>query len=151
MKSTKTKPAIRKPNITLLRRIQKHILEEPRRFFMQGVVETGEPGKPFENSSYGDLSKIAPPCGTAACIHGWTALLCGKTPKETRNLSFRWSEDKLGIKRDTRRGMFWEQHYLFYSSDWPHSFASRYAKAKTPSSRAKIAAERIEHLITKGE
>lgn len=152
MNSTKTKSRQPKLNVQLLRRIKRHILEEPRRFFMQGVVQTGEPGKPFEKQlAYGDLASLVPPCGTAACIHGWTALLSGKTPKQTGRLSFEWSERRLGIPHDNRISQFWGKDYLFDADDWPQPFASRYAKAITPRGRAKIAAARIEHLITTGE
>lgn len=135
-----------KLNVRLLRRIKRHILEEPRRFFMEGIVATGEPGKQFPfSATYRDLAASVPSCGTAACIHGWTALLSGKTPEQARKLSFAWSERKLGLPR------WFGDERLFFSSGWPRRFAALYRKAETPATRAKIAAARIEHLISKGE
>lgn len=139
-----TKPKL---NVRLLRRIKRHILEEPNRFFMEGVVKTGPPGGQFTTLSrfiFSDLPLNVPPCGTAACIHGWTALFHGKTVNQTDDLSFAWSAKKLGLPRGSVLG-------LFLAYRWPEPFACRYAKATRPSRRAKIAAARIEHLISKGE
>lgn len=113
---------------------------------MAGVVQEGEPGQKFENSDFfEDLSSSVPPCGTAACIHGWTALLKGKTPNQALKLSFAWSERQLGLNRDQGEAT------LFYAAVWPEPFASQYRESWTPAQRAKVAAARIEHLITTGE
>ena len=42
MNSTKTKPRKPKLNVKLLRKIQKHILEEPKRFFMDKPIVMAE-------------------------------------------------------------------------------------------------------------
>lgn len=140
MKTTK-----HKLNVRLLRRIQRHILEEPRRFFMEGVIATGTPGKLFESFDlFTDLASRVPACGTAACIHGWTALLSGKTPNQTARLKFSWSARKLGLPENMYND-------LFIADYWPEPFNVQYIKAERPSQRAKIAAARIEHLITTGE
>lgn len=137
----------RKLNIRLLRKIQKHILEEPRRFFMTGIVHTGAPGKTFSEVSrmlFDDLPLRVPPCGTTACIHGWTALFHDKTVKQTGHLSFQWSAKKIGLPpRKTES--------LFVAESWPKPFADQYTQARIPMRRAKIAAARIEHLIKTGE
>ncbi len=142
----------RKLNVRLLRKIERHILAEPRRFFMAGLVATGEPGKKFdefERKYNRDLSPIVPPCGTAACIAGWTGLLLGKTEDEIMNLPFDWHAKQLGLGAKFGDGV---DSPLFYADSWPEPFKTRYANARTPSQRAKIAAARIEHLIkTKGE
>jgi hypothetical protein len=56
-------------NVKLLRKIQKHILEEPRRLDMDVVLV-----KDIDPASWRD----APPCGTVGCIAGWACALSGK-------------------------------------------------------------------------
>lgn len=138
----------RKPklNVRLLRRIQRHILDEPRRFFMLGAVATGPPGQCFNKYHCWarDLSDIAPACGTAACIHGWLGVFSGKTPNQITSLSLSWSADKLGLSRDAAET-------LFLIDQWPIKFRYRYENAKTPAGRARAADRRIEWLITTGK
>lgn len=144
MKKSKLHPNL---NVRLLRRIQKHILEEPRRFFMESVVVATTPGsrKWDESASwFTDLSRTVPPCGTAACIHGWTALLSGKTIQETEDLRFRWSQNKLGLSPS------YQIDNLFIAEYWPSPFDGRYLSARGPKQRAKIACARIDHLIETG-
>lgn len=146
MKTTKNTSRQPKLNVHLLRRIKRHILEEPRRFFMEGIVVTGIPGQPFINVlAYDDLPELVPACGTAACIHGWTALLSGKTPKQTKKLRLKWSARKLGLPSSVAR-----DDSLFIADYWPQPYRRQYNNACTSLKRAKIAAARIEHLITTG-
>lgn len=65
-----------KLNVKLLRRIQRHIVAEPRR---------------YEQSVYGDTvtGKKAPTCGTQGCIAGWAVFL--STPKSKWQT---WIEEK---------------------------------------------------------
>ena len=120
-------------NVKLLRRVKKHILEEPRRFAMGTWQSYGEPKteaaiglswnarNPYENE------QKFPECGTIACIGGWAEYF------EHNSQIREW-----GGK-------------LISASLWPDKFYTRYAKAKTARTRAKIAAERIDHFIaTKG-
>jgi hypothetical protein len=58
-----------KLNVKLLRKVQQHILEEPRRATIDRWVQ-----------HVGPLDVDAPPCGTAACIAGWCVLL--STPED---------------------------------------------------------------------
>jgi hypothetical protein len=136
----------RKLNVRLLREVTKHILEEPRRLVMRHVSIT-----PYsdESSFSGDGCRAQeyPPCGTAACIAGWTMLLSGEKPYDARTQK---SSDTtragklLGIDDD-------EQDALFFVSEWPHQFFHRYWNAGTPRGRAKIASDRIEHFIKTGK
>lgn len=145
MKSTTKKPAKRGFNVRLLRRIQKHILEEPRRFFMLGFIAKGEPGGKFKahpNVPWfrpADLADSVPPCGTAACIAGWTNLFTGHRPD-----AWHPARKEIGISNAQAKT-------LFNSGFWPEPFRGRYSSASTPAKRAKIAAARIEHLIQHGE
>lgn len=144
LNSTKKKPAKRKLNVRLLRKIQKHILEEPRRFFMDWFIAKGTPGKK-DLTAIGnwtavcDLSSVTPPCGTAACIAGWVNLFRKHDPTD-HDAAAR----ELGLELG-------QQHRVFNVMYWPELFRYSYTKAKTPQTRAKIAAERIEHLIKTGE
>lgn len=141
MKATKTKPAKRKLNVNLLRKIQKHILEEPKRFFMAAYLDQGRPGS--RTSEFRDQAKRFPSCGTTACIAGWANILTGARSNEEICDSER-AVSRLGIERGRRA-------QLFLDSDWPQPFSSNYERAMTPAKRAKIAAARIEHLIKTGE
>src|SRR4051812_24586244 len=106
-----------KLNVRLIRRIQKHILEEPRRFFMKAILAIGVPGSHEWDEVKGgwnpsDLSDTVPPCGTAACLAGWTGLLSGKTLKQTARLSFKWFGTKLGLPKAMIKKEL--GHSLFY-------------------------------------
>ena len=150
MKSTKTKPKL---NVKLLRKIKAHILEEPRRFFMEWYVATGRPGARRFTSRHADaadLPKTVPPCGTAACIAGWAILLSEK--KKADELDYNYSGDTVDIASDLIGLPFgYYPRQLFNNHGWPEPFSSQYKNAKTPRARAKIAAERIEHLIKTSE
>lgn len=140
-----------KLNVELLRKIQAHITEEPRRFFMGWFVATGDPGKALSpirgfipDEILYDLPDTAPACGTAACIAGWANILSGLSPKQ--------SEDSRAAANFLRLPEKDEDYtYLFSADDWPEPFAGEYAMARTPELRAKIACARIDHLIATGE
>lgn len=128
-----------KINITLLRKVKKHILEEPRRLDMN-VVLNGDQSGPD-----------APPCGTIGCIGGWTNFLSGKPEDSLSDAAIR-----LGLDSDEQGRLFEEPAYTVSQpteerAGWPEKFMRRYLKAKTPQTRAKVTAERIDHFIkTKG-
>lgn len=134
-------------NVELLRRIQVHITEEPRRFFMAWFTARGEPGGGWTRSSVtlSDLAATVPPCGTAHCIAGWTNVLSGNDKAE----NYKAACDFLGLP--FLNGDTFGYDALFCDFDWPEPFQSRYGRAKTPQDRARIACERIDHLIATGE
>lgn len=86
-----------------------------------------------------DLSPTMPPCGTAACIAGWANLFT-KYFDESSSIH---AQQVLGLDEN-------EAESLFYDDNWPEPFRTRYQKAKTPKQRAKIACQRIDHLIKHG-
>lgn len=130
-----------KLNVKLLRKIQKHILEEPKRFMMGGVIVTAEPGKYY--TDYGIDWRI-PKCGTVACIGGWALLL-----SNVRTHDLCDAAELLGF--DIEDGFSPDASKLFNVGGWPSKFAAKWMDAKTPRVRAKIAVARIDHLIaTKG-
>lgn len=129
----------KKLNVKLLRKIERHILEEPRRFMMSRFYAYGQPGQPFV-APYFDLAPTVPECGTAACIAGWANILTGHD-----RIADSWNAEQL-------LGLTDEQgQRLFLIGCWPNPFKARYRLAKTPKTRAKIAAERIEFLIKEGK
>lgn len=133
-------------NVRLLRRVQKHILQEPNRLMMGDYVWHDRPGVKVETD--GILHRM-PECGTAACIAGWTCLL-EKNPKNVdtyvRTRIGKWSDTAaalLGISKGYDR--------LFFVDYWPERFQERFYEAKTKLQQAKITAKRIDFFInTKG-
>ncbi len=140
---------IPKLNVRLLRRIQKHILKEPRRFFMEGVMVKFKNQKQWDEATmiHSDLSPIMPPCGTAACIAGWANILSGRGSK---NLSV--AAKTLGLSEEYDfSGTTCPADRVFAVMEWPQPFQDQYEQAKTPRRRARIATNRIEHLIKTGQ
>jgi hypothetical protein len=93
-------------NVKLLRKVKRHILEEPKRFLMSTIDTHGAPG---EETGYG--GKFAK-CGTAACICGWACALSGTAWREAR---FATAEKLLGITPN-------EAARLFEPGCWPEQF-----------------------------
>lgn len=116
-------------NTRLLRKVAKHISEEPRRLAMSIFADTGNTG---DN---------APPCGTIGCIAGWASILTGTSAADADDLTGR-AALKLTLLEARR---------LFWTDGWPDDFSRRYWTAKTCKGRASTAVARIEHFIkTKG-
>lgn len=135
-----TKSKKPKLNVRLLRRIQKHILEEPRRFFILRFKEAGIPDSTVivEN---GQAQQI-PECGTMACIGGWACILSGR---KTRLRFWNTAVSLLGLTFD-------QADALFTYHEWPRRFFNSYQQAENERARrARIAAARIEHLIKTGK
>jgi hypothetical protein len=153
MKSTKTGQRKPKLNVRLLRKIQKHILEEPRRFLMADVVVKAQTQDEWsiEADDYPDMSKLMPPCKTAACIAGWANLLTG-AKTETQYLSYDRAVDQLGLVPGSPLASGWfDLSTLFFAPSWPEPYRTSYEKAETPAKRANVACARIDHLIKTGQ
>lgn len=129
-------------NVPLLRKVQKFLLAEPRRFDMGSWVELAEQA---------DILR-RPPCGTACCIAGAAFLIDKKIEvKGALNNDKVLYGDILGgasraLKIDDR-----QENLLFFVGWWPRKFQVAYNSAKTPLARAKAGVARINHFIkTKG-
>lgn len=128
-------------NVKLLRKVQKHILEEPRRINMNTVISYVDPS-----------DKESPPCGTVGCIAGWTNILSRNPDGYMYDAAA-----ALDLNPAQKRRLFTEPFYTGkkkFPADttWPAKFAARYEKAKTAKTRAKVTSERIDHFIkTKGK
>jgi hypothetical protein len=141
----KRKTAAEKPriNVKLLARVRDHILEEPRR---------------YDQELWGRPSDEAP-CGTAACIAGWTALLGRKVTLK----QLRANPDVSAVARELLNLEPGEASVLFagspgwYCGDpdcslnrWPARYAAQYRRAKTARGRARAAANYIDYIIKTG-
>jgi hypothetical protein len=60
--------------VALLQRVKAHILEEPRRVYMDDWRKLGQAAKNLTD----------PPCGTVACIAGWVVELAHPNPRMVR-------------------------------------------------------------------
>ena len=138
-------------NVELLRRVEQHILEEPRRLHMEGWYYSIEDREPYSSE---------PPCGTAACIAGWAQLLeAGWAPGELAydvvgDDSTAHDRGQEALDLDDA-----EAEALFYTSNWPEPFWSLYRNAggKDMDELARqrilaaITVARIEHFILESE
>jgi hypothetical protein len=130
------KPAIKGLNVRLLRKVQRHILEEPRRFIMRALSVKGKPGETILGD-FGNAQTL-PWCGTAACIAGWINILSNIDGDACS------AEKLLGLD-------FYGGAPLFYERQWPSRFRQDFAKARTPTARANIAVRRISYFIKEGK
>lgn len=123
-------------NTRLLRKVKRHILEEPKRLDM---------------GTWGESSRRSP-CGTVGCIAGWGMVLSQKHPERfigeenadaLAELLGSWTEDPgasaLGITTEQARR-------LFYVDQWPEHFRKGYGRL-AKQKKAERVAERIEHFI----
>jgi hypothetical protein len=126
-------------NVELLRKIQKHITEEPRRLQMGGVIEHMNPGVEFCEHR---AKFVVPKCGTVACIAGWAFILSGEGEVESDRQGYVMlrAEELLGLTSG-------EGDRLFLEDWWPDLYLERWEAAETAQERARIAVKRIDHFI----
>ena len=143
-----------KKTINGLRKIEKAILEEPKRLDMHqwGEKELVKGGL----VKSGDVDKAdAPPCGTVACMAGWAVTLL--MPKKEFNkfmkpaidmaksrgfqvFYFPWDTEDRAAALLNLNGE--QADALFLPDFWPPDYKSTYRLAKgTPKQRAKIRAK----------
>lgn len=130
-------------NVNLLRKVQRAILKHPDQFEMSWWFHS--------TLSMRDKLINAGGCGTAGCIGGWAIHIhrqC-KTLAEAKEHCYNplsCPAKLLGLKVFSA-----EADRLFIDEMWPQPFRRRYQNGKTPLTRAKAAAARIDHFIkTKG-
>lgn len=134
-------------NVELLRKVEKHILEEPKRLYMSKWIRRvkqhellDQAGNPREYAS----------CGTAACIAGWAVIL-NNEPFDEREPDFFNPSPIFEKARTILQLTEPEAIRLFEPLHWPTQFYVGLA-----DDGSKIAAEttvrRIEHFIdTEGQ
>lgn len=114
-------------NTKLLRKVAEAFMREPWKLDMR-LCHIGPDGRSTTAN-----------CATAHCIAGWTEVVTGVRC------------DAVSVKS------LWKTTYgqtskVCHLRNWPIKFQKRYRAAKLDSTRARIAAQRIEHFIaTKGE
>jgi hypothetical protein len=121
-------------NVKLLRKIQRHILEEPKRLDMECFID--------RKADYVTVHEF-PKCGTVGCIAAW-AVTCSTKEKVPYSKIADRARKLLGIT-------YLQADRLFYASRWPERF--KRIDNTNPQTRlhAVITAKRIEHFIkTKG-
>lgn len=144
MAARKSVKKAKKINYRLLRRVQEHIIEEPRRLDMNLIAFRAN------KDNYGD---DAPPCGTAGCIAGWACLLSGTTFEKASTGGWKRATKLLGLTSSQAATLFAPPaHYDNGIDSWPKKFSMKYIKAKTKRGKANVTVARIEHFIkTKGK
>lgn len=125
-----------KINFELLARVRDHILEEPRRYDQSTLMRD---------------SAIAP-CGTAACIAGWTVILSGgiKNPCNCKDPTCGFDQ----AAKDFLRISDNEASILFsWDANWPSPFGGAYLFAERRDDKAgmaQAAADYINWIIENG-
>lgn len=126
-------------NTRLLRRVAKHIAEEPRRLNMSFLYR---PASEFGND-------LRPPCGTVGCIAGW-ALIIGLKATKFDGLFPVVNGETVDVT-DAKRLLKVNNDNLFFLHYWPDQFQRAYRAARTPAGRANATVARINWFIkTKG-
>ncbi len=142
--------------IKLLRKVARHILEEPKR---------------FEMDRWG-MADHRVPCNTTACFAGWAIILGDANPKrffkaaasdaqddrgrfmallEGRVGASARAEKVLGITNEQARRLF-HVDSLFHGDGrgWPEPYRGDFDHATSREHAAEIAVARIEHFIKTG-
>lgn len=126
-------------NTRLLRKVAKHIAEEPRRLDMSFLYRRAALVK----------EDLRPPCGTVGCIAGWALIIGLKAT--TFSAAFPIVNGSTVDVTDARKLLKVKNDHLFFLSLWPEAFQCDYRAASTPAERASVTVARIEHFIkTKG-
>lgn len=128
-------------NTKLFRKIQKHILEKPRRLAMVWWLQEKTDYEPRVRDEGELKSHEFAECGTAACIAGWAVLLSPKAAKSIDVCEIRKKAERLlGVTKA-------EGSKLFSVAFWPPKFAQKYWEARTPRAKAKATSERIDYFL----
>jgi hypothetical protein len=123
-------------NRKLFLRIKKHILEEPKRFNMDIYI--------YKTTN--TLSQDNPPCGTVACIAGWSNILGDNI--DVKTLSFPYFIDqevetkRLGLKLDEDFSSS-----VFFVKQWPTQWKTKYDGAISIQEKAEVAADFIDYIL----
>jgi len=173
-KKKKMKYAVPMTVVKLVEKVQKHILEEPKRFDMGILVQK------FANPQLSSYESM-PPCGTVGCIAGWVSIIdLGKKLKWKKGSDYdsifmapkididlmEHARKKLHLKED------WEgwgtdpknpkgknhkctEKEMFDEMDWPASYQRRYSNERGGNGDklvlAKIAVQRLDYFLRTGK
>jgi hypothetical protein len=129
-------------NVELLRKIENHILEEPKRLFMPAFVRRQSRGDvllPLNSRGTRDY----PECGTAACIAGWAVFL------SEDDSTLRTAGEIMARAMTLLQIGEYSAHRLFLAQEWPLRFWKGGTGDGEPET-AQMTAARIEHFIDTG-
>ena len=154
--------------IEKLRKLQRYIQEEPRRFNLKywgmscnpdnyGTLEVEEGDEDFTET----LEKQRPPCGTIGCLAGSICIIEGLIrPRFIENVSIykfpydtsKLAEVALGISEKDADKLFLCKSWFDSKFGWPDEFAEE-LELYSPGSKeyADVAVRRIDHYIETGE
>lgn len=158
---TESEYAVPMSVVKLVKKVQKHILEEPKRLNMHDWVNRLE--DVLEGDPTWDQRQMAkfPVCGTTGCIAGWTVLLSRPVVKDEkghlvvdRTILY---ESEAAALLQIKDGYSAENactDTLFYAGNWPEPYRSQYygdgLRIGSPEA-AKITVDRLEHFLTTGK
>ncbi len=138
----------RKLNVRLVRKIIRHILAEPLRYWQLWSIDTGTPGELIG----GGFGQRFAKCGTVACIGGWAYILSTSRPRldSLKCRELKWCRTLLDKVGKALGLSDYHQSILFSGSpsyDWPQPYARQYDAATTPRARARVACRLLEKVI----
>jgi hypothetical protein len=147
----KKKDGLNRNTVRLLRKVQKFLIEEPRRFNMRyGIVSVNE----ITDERISTILE-EPPCGTMCCIAGAAYVVA--TNKSLNHTEVTFSEILDGVYEKanvdfTDYRLFGKLFYIEsqhgrVKGAWPKFYEDAYLTAKTPLERACVGVARIEHFI----
>lgn len=156
-----------KINVKQLQQTAKDILTHPAQFCIdQWFVEPGDDAWYDIADTDACLTTLNPTknCGTAACINGWVLARNAKKaislvkkyensfePYKTQEYEPREYDTYLSAEAKAGQSLLGltdgQTHRLFFLENWPEKFQTRYHKAATNRTRAKVAYDRILHFI----
>lgn len=119
-------------NIARLRKVEKFILAEPRRY------DQDEKMRKLAKLELDNLGKQAPPCATMHCIAG-----AANAIEKRKRFGYHTARRFLGLTIDQAYKLF----AYVDGNGWPYAFQTAYNQARTLRERAKVAVARIEHFI----
>ena len=150
--SRKSKYAVPMATVRLVRKVEKCILEEPKRFDM------GEAGN-RESADEVKQNRLLPSCGTVACIAGWVSIIklggIKKAFTKSNDGTYYYTDyDFMDFAEKTlglgKHGLC-SADDLFYEHSWPEPFCGWFADARSKRAEAKIGVERLEHFLHTGQ
>lgn len=133
---------MKKLNVRLIRKVIKHILAEPRRYFQETTIRRGVPGEHVGK----DPKHTFAQCGTAACIAGWAYLLSTKVPDPDVYAIMAKAQRLLGLDHERASNLFSGEP----EAHWPTPFNEQYDNAKSPRGKVGAAVRLLEKVIKTG-
>lgn len=135
-------------NKALLRKVARHILEEPRRYDQTTFVR--------------DVPTDRSPCGTQACIAGWADHLANGrklTEGMSQNAIRRRAKKALGLTEGEATRLFaaFPDDYIGENEngdpiyEWATPYAEQYRDADTKEERAEVAARYLRRIARTGK